>query len=119
MPSIRIKRHVIVFDASDVAAESAFWAAMLGGRVLAEEGWHNVVDAEDRWVMAVQHAPNHVPPDWPNGNAQQVHLDFHVDDFAEAHREAIALGARLLQAAEDATAEEGNQVYADPAGHPF
>jgi len=32
---------------------------------------------------------------------------------------AIELGARLLQAADDLTAAEGHQVYADPAGHPF
>ena len=119
MLTMRIRRHVVVFDANDLAAESAFWAGMLGGRVLADEGWHNVFDAEDRWVMGVQYAPNHVPPDWPDGTAQQVHLDFHVDDFAEAHAAALALGARLLQAADDLTADEGNQVYADPAGHPF
>lgn len=110
---------MVVFDASDLAAESAFWAGMLGGRVLPDDGWHNVFDADDRWVMGVQLAPNYIPPDWPNGNAQQVHLDLHVDDFASAHKEAIALGARLLQAAKDMTADEGNQVYADPAGHPF
>jgi Glyoxalase-like domain len=116
---MRIKRQVVVFDASDLASESAFWAGMLGGRVLADEGWHNVVDADDRWVIGVQQAPNHIPPDWPNGNAQQVHVDLHVDDFADAHSQAMALGARLLHAAEDLTADEGHQVYADPAGHPF
>lgn len=110
---------MVVFDASDLAAESAFWAGMLGGRVLAEDVWHNVVDAQDRWVIGVQLAPNHIPPDWPDGNAQQVHLDLHVDDFAEAHAGAIALGARVLHAADDLTADEGHQVYADPAGHPF
>jgi hypothetical protein len=34
-----------------------------------------------------------------------VHLDLHVDDLGSAH--------------DDPTAEEGFQVYADPAGHPF
>jgi hypothetical protein len=116
---MQIKRQVVVFDASDLGAESAFWAGMLGGRVLADGDWHNVIDADGRWVMGVQLAPNHLPPDWPHGNAQQVHLDLHVDDFTEAHATAMALGARLLQAADDLTADEGNQVYADPAGHPF
>ena len=32
---------------------------------------------------------------------------------------AMALGARLLLAADDLDSEEGHQVYADPAGHPF
>jgi hypothetical protein len=116
---MKIKRQVVVFDASDLGAESAFWAGMLGGRVLADGDWHNVIDADDRWVMGVQLAPDHVPPDWPHGNAQQVHLDLHVDDITEAHETATALGARLLQAADDLTADEGHQVYADPAGHPF
>lgn len=116
---MEIVRTVIVFDAADLAAESAFWAGMLGGRVLADGDWHNVVDADDRWVMGVQHAPDHVPPEWPDGAPQQVHLDLHVEDFAAAHDRAIELGARLLQAADDLAAAEGHQVYADPAGHPF
>ena len=48
-----------------------------------------------------------------------MHLDLHVDDPRAAHSEAIALGARLLQAAPDLGSDEGRQVYADPAGHPF
>jgi hypothetical protein len=119
MSAMRIVRQVVVFDAADLAAESAFWAGMLGGRVLPDDRWHSVVDDEGRWVIGVQLDPDHVPPDWPAGNPQQVHLDLHVDDAASAHAEAIALGARLLQAADDLTAAEGNQVYADPAGHPF
>ncbi len=118
MPTM-IMRRVVVFDASDLPAESAFWAGMLGGRVLAEADWHTVFDSEDRWVVGVQLAPNHVPPDWPHGNPQQIHLDLHASDFPAAHERAMALGARLLQAAADLTAEEGFQVYADPAGHPF
>lgn len=116
---MRIMRRVVVFDASDLAAESAFWAEMLGGRVLADDDFHNVFDADDRWVIGVQLAPNHVPPDWPHGNAQQVHLDLHVDDPAGAHAHAVSLGARLLQADDDLATPEGHQVYADPAGHPF
>jgi catechol 2,3-dioxygenase-like lactoylglutathione lyase family enzyme len=116
---MEIMRRVVVFDAADLAAESAFWAGMLGGRVVAEDDWHSVIDAEDRWVIGVQLAPDHTPPEWPDGNPQQVHLDLHVEDFARAHAEAVALGARLLQGADDLTTKEGHQVYADPAGHPF
>jgi hypothetical protein len=116
---MRLMRHVVVFDAADLAPESAFWAGMLDGRVLADDGWHSVVDADGRWVIGVQLAPDHVAPDWPDGNPQQVHLDLHIDDLTSAHSQAIALGARLLQAADDLAAAEGFQVYADPAGHPF
>ena len=112
-------RQVVVFDAVDLNAESAFWAGMLGGRVFPDERWHSVIDADGRWVIGVQFAPDHVPPEWPDGTPQQVHLDLHVDDPASAHAEAIGLGARLLQVADDLTAAHGHQVYADPAGHPF
>jgi hypothetical protein len=54
-----------------------------------------------------------------DGTPQQIHLDLHVDDLAAAHDDVIALGAKLLKPADDLDAEEGFQVYADPAGHPF
>lgn len=114
-----IMRRVVVFDASDIGAESSFWAGMLDGRVVTDDAFHSVIDADDRWVMGVQLAPNHVPPGWPHGTPQQVHLDLHVDDAAAAHATAIELGARLLQDAADPDAAEGHRVYADPAGHPF
>ncbi len=58
---MKIKRQIIVFDAADLAAESAFWAALLGGTVKAADDWHSVlVDGE--WRLGVQLAPNHVPP---------------------------------------------------------
>jgi hypothetical protein len=66
----------------------------------------------------VQISPNHVPPDWPDGAAQQVHLDLHVEDPRAAHEQAVELGARLLRGG-DLDAVDGHQVYADPAGHPF
>ena len=115
---MRIRRQVVVFDAADVEVESAFWAALLGGTVLVEEDWHSVVvDGEPR--IDVQPAPNHVPPDWPDGEPQQVHLDLYVDDIHAAHEHALAVGAVLLRAATDLTTPDGFQVYADPAGHPF
>lgn len=114
-----ITREIIVFDAADLHDESAFWAGVLGGHVVAEDDWHSVVDAQGRWRMGIQLAPNHIPPEWPDGAPQQVHLDLHVDDPRTAHADVMSLGARLLQAADDLDADEGHQVYADPAGHPF
>jgi hypothetical protein len=112
--SVRMIRQVIVFDAADLDAESAFWVGVLGGRVFKEDRWHSVIDATGEWRIGVQLAPNHTPPDWPDGIPQQVHLDLHVDDFRAAHMEVVALGARLLRPAADLNAEEGHQVYADP-----
>ena len=115
---MKIRRQIVVFDTADIEAESSFWAALLDGTVARDDDWHSVmVDGE--WRLGVQLAPNHVPPDWPDGTPQQIHLDLWVDDLASAHDEAMALGARQLKAADDLTATEGFQVYADPAGHPF
>ena len=117
--SVRMVRQVIVFDASDLRTESTFWAGILDGRVFEDDHWHTVIDAAGEWRIGVQLAPNHIPPDWPDGTPQQVHLDLHVEDARAAHQEAMALGARLLRPAADLDADEGHQTYADPAGHPF
>jgi catechol 2,3-dioxygenase-like lactoylglutathione lyase family enzyme len=109
---------VVVFDAADLPAESAFWESLTGGKVEPEDDWHMLyVDGEPR--MGFQLAPDHVKPDWPSGTPQQLHLDLYVDDIHAAHAEAMGLGAQLLKGAEDMDAKEGFQVYADPAGHPF
>ena len=116
---MKTKRQIVVFDAADLGAESAFWAGLLGGTVQANGEWHTVV-IDGEWWLAVQFAPHHVPPVWPDGTPeQQVHLDLWIDDLTTAHDEAIALGARLLKAADNLDAAQGWQVYADPAGHPF
>ena len=115
---MKFVRQVVVFDAADIAAESAFWAAVLGGSVVADDDWHSIV-IDGEWQVSVQLAPDHVRPEWPDGTPQQIHFDLHVDDLAAAHAEVMALGATLLQQAEDLDAEDGWQVYADPAGHPF
>jgi hypothetical protein len=98
---MRLQRHVVVLDAADIEAVSTFWARMLGGRVYADETFHCVLDSDGRWLLGVQLAADHEAPGWPDGNAQQIHLDLHVEDPNEAHREAMNCGARLLQEADD------------------
>nr|WP_244210712.1 VOC family protein [Amycolatopsis kentuckyensis] len=111
--------QVVTFDAADLAAESRFWAGVLGGEVDDDGDWHMVlVDGAPR--IGVQLAPDHVPPTWPDGPVrQQIHLDLWVEDFAEAHEQVMALGATVLKPAAGATSGDDFQVYADPAGHPF
>jgi predicted enzyme related to lactoylglutathione lyase len=115
---VKINLQVVVFDAADLNAESTFWARLLGGTVDAEDDWHMVlVKGEPK--VGVQLAPHHVPPEWPEGTPQQIHLDLWVDDFEEAHTEVMSAGAKLLQAAVSTESPDNFQVYADPAGHPF
>jgi predicted enzyme related to lactoylglutathione lyase len=116
---MRINHQVVVFDAADLAAESNFWAGVLDGTVDAEDDWHMViVNGEPR--VGVQLAPNHVPPDWPDGEPpQQIHVDLWIDDFGAAPDRVMSLGARILKPAADVDSPDNFQVYADPAGHPF
>jgi predicted enzyme related to lactoylglutathione lyase len=119
MTRMRINHQVVVFDAADLAAESSFWAGVLDGTVRTEDGWH-MVFVEDAPRVGVQLAPNHVPPDWPDGvPEQQIHLDLWVDDFPAAHDHVTSLGAKVLKPAEESDGADNFQVYADPAGHPF
>ena len=115
---MQISRTIVVLDAADLDAVSSFWAGLLGGTVEPDDDWHTI-SVGGAPAMGIQLAPDHVQPQWPDGTPQQIHLDLHVEDVAAAHEEAMALGARQLQAAGDLSAKQGFQVYADPAGHPF
>ncbi len=53
---MKTKRQIVVFDAADLGAESAFWAGLLGGTVQANDEWHTVV-IDGEWWLAVQFAP--------------------------------------------------------------
>ena len=115
---MKISRQIVVFDAADLAAESTFWAGLLGGTVQAEDDWHTL-SVEGKSHMAFQLAPDHVQPNWPDGEPQQIHMDLYVEDIRSAQKEALALGARMLKPATDLDAKDGFEVYADPSGHPF
>jgi predicted enzyme related to lactoylglutathione lyase len=116
--AVKINHQVVVFDAADLPAESRFWAGVLGGTVDTEDDWHMVlVDGAPR--VGIQLAPDHTPPEWPDGTPQQIHLDLWIDDVEAAHEQVVSLGATLLKPAEDDEAPDAYQVYADPAGHPF
>ena len=67
----------------------------------------------------MRHQDGEVPPDWPDGAPQQIHLDLWVDDPTAAHEHVMSLGATVLKEAEDGDSPDAFQVYADPAGHPF
>lgn len=120
---MKVLRRIVVLDAADLESESGFWAGLLDGTVHRDPAWHSVV-VDGEWVLAVQHAPDHVAPQWPGGpQQQQVHLDLHVDDLAAADRLARSLGGRQLKGpahpADDPAGVSVFAVYASPAGHPL
>jgi hypothetical protein len=61
--------------------------------------------------LAFQRAPDHQPPTWPDPAVpQQIHLDIMVKDPTAAGPRVLALGA---------VQRDGQDIYADPAGHLF
>jgi len=104
--------HHVVLDCPDPAALAAFYSWLLGQPITYQSDDWVVVAANDMSSgLAFQFAPDHRPPTWPDPAVpQQFHLDVMVEDVASAGPRALALGARKL---------DGENVYADPAGHPF
>ena len=106
----------VVLDAAAMDTEAQFWSAVLGIPVVHRgDDWTTLEGHGVR--LAVQLAPDHMPPQWPDPTRpQQLHLDIQVDDPDEAERKVLALGARRLPDPADA---EDFRVFTDPAGHPF
>jgi catechol 2,3-dioxygenase-like lactoylglutathione lyase family enzyme len=105
--------HHVVIDTPDPMASAAFYSELLGLQVTyRSDDWVVIATDDTTSGIAFQLAPDHVPAEWPDPNRpQQVHLDVMVDDLAAAAPLVLALGARRLTG--------GDEVYADPHGHPF
>ena len=105
--------HHVVLDCRDPAALAGFYSDLLGLPITyADAEWVVVAPNDTSSGLAFQRAPDHEPPRWPDPvHPQQVHLDVMVEDVAAAGERVVDLGARRLAGGED--------VYADPAGHPF
>ncbi len=105
-------------DCADPRSLARFYQAITGGEI-------KEATASDDWVrlqvpgssdLGFQRDPDHRPPRWPDGPAQQAHLDFDVTDLDEGERAVVALGA--VKADTQPSPDEW-RVFVDPAGHPF
>jgi catechol 2,3-dioxygenase-like lactoylglutathione lyase family enzyme len=104
--------HHVILDCPDPAALAAFYSELLGQPITYRSEDFVVVAADDTSSgLGFQLAPDHKAPTWPDpALPQQMHLDIMVEDVAESGPRVLALGATKLG---------GEDVYADPAGHPF
>jgi len=106
------RMHHVVLDCPDPAALARFYSQLLGAPITHQsDDWVVVAASDTSSGLAFQLASGHRPPTWPDPAVpQQVHLDVMVEDVAAAGDRVLALGATKLN---------GQDVYADPAGHPF
>jgi catechol 2,3-dioxygenase-like lactoylglutathione lyase family enzyme len=104
----------IVMSCPDAPALGAFYAELLGMRVLRRDWFVIGHDRETLPRMAFDGEAEYRPPRWPDPeHPQQLHLDFPVSDLEAAEELALRLGATPLQE------QRLYRSYADPAGHPF
>jgi catechol 2,3-dioxygenase-like lactoylglutathione lyase family enzyme len=106
------RMHHVVVDCPDPAGAADFYSRLLGLPVTyRDEDWVVVAANDTSSGLAFQRAPGNPPPTWPDPAVpQQFHLDIMVEDVAGAGLRVLELGAVRLG---------GENVYADPAGHPF
>lgn len=122
---------VVVLDCPDPAALAAFYAEVLGMRIVPDDDgdddggdatdgddggdWVEIAPPGGDSVLAFQRVADYTPPEWPGQRVpQQLHLDIRVDDLDTGEAGLLALGATAT-----GEGEETFRVYLDPAGHPF
>ncbi|MFB4420039.1 VOC family protein [Streptomyces sp. QL37] len=110
----------LIVDAADLEGESSFWHRLLGGSVT-RTATHHFLQPAGFPVVVIQHAPGHMPPQWPDGAAQQMHFDLATDDIGAADERVLEAGGRRLEPTDGITGStpQSSRVYASPAGHPF
>ena len=104
--------HHVILDCPEPRTLAGFYSALLGQPVTYDSADFVVVAADPTSSgLAFQRAPDHRAPSWPDPEIpQQIHLDVMVESVAEAEPFVLGLGAVRLP---------GDDVFADPAGHPF
>jgi catechol 2,3-dioxygenase-like lactoylglutathione lyase family enzyme len=106
--------HHLILDCPDPRALARFYSALLGLPITYDSGDFVVVSVDQQTSgLAFQLAPDHQPPQRGDpARPQQMHFDVMVDDVAAARAAVVSLGAVGLGSRDE-------DVYADPAGHPF
>lgn len=116
---MRIKLRTVVVDCKDAQVTSAFYSKLLGWEITASEpGWVLMRDPKGGTGLSFQTEEGYVRPVWPEEPgkpAKMLHLDFLVENLAQAEQHALKCGAvkspvQFLQ---------GVTVFFDPDGHPF
>jgi catechol 2,3-dioxygenase-like lactoylglutathione lyase family enzyme len=116
MPGIA-RLQLTAIDCPDPLALADFYSQITGWPIGDQDDDWVELDSGDCHTLAFQLAPGHRPPPWPEpGGAQQLHLDFAVDDLDAGELAVLAIGARKTDVQPEPTTW---RVYLDPAGHPF
>ena len=113
-----MKLTAITLDCPDPRALAAFYHQATGLEIVPESDDDFAgLAGENGLFIGFQRVDDYQAPRWPQQSAaQQLHLDFAVDDLDEAEALLLELGAAKPQF------QPGGdrwRVFTDPAGHPF
>ncbi|GAA2794506.1 VOC family protein [Kitasatospora paracochleata] len=115
---LQLKLTAITLDCADPEALAAFYRQATGYELHPRsDGDFAGLTREDGLFIGFQRVDEYRPPQWPGQTAaQQLHLDFAVDDLDEAEAGLLELGAAKPK---DQPGGDRWRVLVDPAGHPF
>lgn len=108
---------LVALDCPDPEFLAGFYQQITGGELITAESPEWVRLRTGAGVdIGFQQDLAYEAPDWPDGSAQQAHLDFEVADLDTAEAQLVELGATktLTQPEPDEW-----RVFLDPVGHPF
>ncbi|MEV0559993.1 VOC family protein [Dactylosporangium sp. NPDC050588] len=107
---------MVNIDCAEPPVLAEFYSEMLGWEVTHTQAEYAMV-SDGKTSIGFGQIGSYEKPTWPEGPVpKQFHLDFYVDDLADAEERAVKLGATR---AEFQPAPERYLVLVDPAGHPF
>ncbi len=109
---------LVALDCPDPWSLAEFYQGIVGGSIKQETAsteWVRL-EIDGRCDIGFQLDPGYEAPGWPDGGAQQAHLDFDVVDLDAGEAQVLAVGARR---AEVQPSPDEWRVFLDPAGHPF
>ncbi|MEV0372744.1 VOC family protein [Streptomyces sp. NPDC050636] len=108
-----VSLYQIAVDAHDLKGQAAFWARVLGWRVVYEALDEIVIGADERALPGIVFLP--VPE--VKSRKNRLHLDLTPDDQAAEVERLIGLGARRVDVGQGG--DVSWVVLADPEGNEF
>ena len=90
--------RAVVLDAPDARRLAAFYTALGGWTEQdADDDWITM-ETGDRWRIAAQRSPDHVPPRWPDpAYSQHLHLDLRCRTSTPARRRPTCACSRRIK----------------------
>jgi predicted enzyme related to lactoylglutathione lyase len=107
---------MVNIDCAEPPVLATFYSEVLGWEVTHTQAEYAMI-SDGTTSVGFGQIESYAPPTWPEGSVpKQFHLDFYVDDLADAEERALQLGATRP---DFQPAPDRYLVLLDPAGHPF